>query len=225
MVAAAGVTMMLLVGMLAVTALVGSGGAGSPEGAVQRLADAITHEDPLEAVDVLSPSEVRTLHGTVDATAKKLAELKLVNAASAPLAGIDLNVTNLKLRTESLGDGFAKVIVDSGTISGRTEKAKFSPIVQKLLRESDDSDNTAEGDIAKAAEGLDMPTFVVAVREDGGWYVSAAYTILEYVREYNDLPAADYGGAHRDIAKLGSDSPGAAVEDAVRALAAVDADN
>ena len=32
----------------------------------------------------------------------------------------------------------------------------------------------------------DLPTFVVAVRHDGGWYVSPAYTALEYAREIDD---------------------------------------
>ena len=53
------------VGALAVTALFGSGGAGSPEGAVRQLADAVAHKDPLAAVDVLVPTEVRSMRQTV----------------------------------------------------------------------------------------------------------------------------------------------------------------
>ena len=61
LVAAAGVTSLLLVGMLAISALVGNGGASSPEAAVRQLADAVSHEDPLAAADVLAPNEVRSL--------------------------------------------------------------------------------------------------------------------------------------------------------------------
>ena len=53
LVAAFGVAALLGVGVLAVTSVFGSGGAGSPEGAVRQLADAISHKDPLAAVDVL----------------------------------------------------------------------------------------------------------------------------------------------------------------------------
>src|SRR5450755_3666933 len=52
MIAAAGVAALVLVGAFAVSAVVGSGGAGSAAGAVRRLADAVSHEDPLAAADV-----------------------------------------------------------------------------------------------------------------------------------------------------------------------------
>ena len=58
----------------------------------------------------------------------------------------------------------------------------------------------------------------MVVRRGGSWYVSAAYTMLEYVREWNQLPAADFGSGERDIATLGADSPDAAVQDSMRAL-------
>src|SRR5690348_14806370 len=78
-IAAAGVAALVLVGGLAVNAAVGSGGgAGSPEAAVQRLADAISHEDPLAAADVIAPEEVRSLHDTVSNAERRAAELKLV---------------------------------------------------------------------------------------------------------------------------------------------------
>src|SRR5690349_1621850 len=56
LIAATGVVALLGVGMLAVTAMFGSGGADSPEAAVRQLADAISHKDPLAAVDVLEPT-------------------------------------------------------------------------------------------------------------------------------------------------------------------------
>jgi len=74
MIAAAGVAALVLVGTFAVSAVVGSGGAGSAEAAVRRLADAASHEDILAAADVLAPEEVRSLHGTLDHAARKAAE-------------------------------------------------------------------------------------------------------------------------------------------------------
>ena len=92
MITAAGVAALVLVSALAVSAVVGSGGSDSPEGAVRRLADALSHEDPLAAADVIAPDEVRSLHGTLDAAAHKAAELQLVQTAGAPLSGVDFNV-------------------------------------------------------------------------------------------------------------------------------------
>jgi len=220
-VAAGGVAASLLVGVLAIGSFVGSGGGSdSPEGAVRQLADAVSHEDPLAAADVLAPEEVRSLKGTVDLASKRAQELALARSASAPLTGLDLSVDNLNLSSESLGDGYAKVTVDGGTISANTHDAQFSPLMQHALRNS--HDNSAHADLASLARSNGLPTFVVTVQRGGHWYVSAAYTALEYVRELNHLPAADFGSGMRAIATLGADTPDAAVSDAVRALAAGD---
>jgi hypothetical protein len=220
LVAAAGVTSLLLVGMLAISAIVGNGGASSPEAAVRQLADAMSHEDPLAAADVLAPNEVRSLHGSLSAAAKKAQELALVDAASAPLTGVDFSVDNLSLTTTTLGDGYAKVTVDGGSLSASTSKAKFSALMQKVLREG--GDNSAQIDLATMLQDRSLPSFVVAVKDGGSWYVSAAYTALEYFREYNNLPAADFGSGAQAAATLGADSPDAAVQEAMRALQAAD---
>ena len=71
--------------------------------------------------------------------------------------------------------------------------------MQKVLRDTDD--NSAAGRSREArAPSENLPTFVVTVQRDGHWYVSAAYTVLEYIREVNKLPAADFGsGVQRDL--------------------------
>ena len=99
LVAAFGVAALVGVGMLAITAVFGSGGASSPEGAVRQLADAISHKDPLAAVDVLVPTEVRSMRQTVKDATQRAADLKIVDNASQPLAGVDLSVDNLQLST------------------------------------------------------------------------------------------------------------------------------
>src|SRR4029077_10332711 len=119
-VAAAGIAALVGVGALAITAMFGSGGAGLPEGAVRQLADAINHKDPLAAVDVLVPSEVRSLRDTVHAATQRAADLKIVNEASQPLAGVDLSVDHLELSTVPLADGYVKVVVTSGELSEST---------------------------------------------------------------------------------------------------------
>lgn len=221
-IAAAGIAALVLVGGFAVSAMVGNSGSGSgsPEGAVRRLADAISHSDPLAAADVLAPDEVRSLSGTINAAAKKAAEIQLVNDAGAPLAGVEFDVSGLKLTTQSLGDGYAKVTVDGGSLSASTHKTQFSALMQKVLR--DTGDNSAHYDLAKLESDNNLPTFVVAVREDGHWYVSVAYTALEYWREYNRLPAADFGSGVDSSKTLGAATPDAAVQDAMHALQAQD---
>jgi hypothetical protein len=217
-VAAGGVAASLFVGALAIGSFVGNGGgSSSPEAAVRQLADAVSHEDALSAADVLAPEEVRSLRGTVDLASKRAQELALARSASAPLAGLDLSVDKLSLSTTSLGAGFAKVTVNGGTISARTHDARFSPLMQQVLRNS--RDNSAQADLSTLARGKSLPTFVMTVKRGGNWYVSAAYTALEYIREINGLPAADFGSGVRATATLGAASPDAAVSNALRALA------
>src|SRR5262249_6431863 len=153
--AAAGVAALVLVGGLAVNATVGSGGgAGSPEAAVRQLADAISHEDPLAAADVIAPEEVRSLHDTVSHAEAKAAELKLVETAGAPLAGVDFNVSGLDLSSETLGDGVAKVTINAGTFTASTHKAQFSPVLQKAMHDS--HDNSAQRDLATLARSQNL---------------------------------------------------------------------
>ena len=208
--AAAGLAALVGVGVLAISALSG-GGADSAEDAVRQLANAIDAEDPLAAADVLAPSEVRTLRATLDQASRRAAELRLVETASSPLAGIDLSVEGLELDGEELADGYTRVYLRGG-IRASTNTLEFSELVQRAIDEPSTSSDTVDlRDLSPA--GLDP--FVVAVREDGRWYVSAAYTVLEYIREANDAGPADYGSAIAQTGELGAESP----EEAARAMA------
>jgi len=212
-VASAGIAALVGVGALAITAMLGSGGASSPEAAVRQLADAVNNKDALAAVDVLVPSEVRSMRQTVKHATDHAAELKIVNEAGKPLEGVDLSVDHLGLRTEPLADGYAKVIIAGGEISASTHRAQLSALLQKAWRDGEDGHSTA--DLTTLAEGANLPTFVVVVRQNGGWYVSPAYTTLEYIREANEYPAADFGSAK--AAELGAATPEDAVKDALHA--------
>jgi hypothetical protein len=191
----------------------GSGGAGSPEGAVRQLADAVSNKDALAAVDVLVPSEVRSMRESVKNATDRAAELHIVNEASKPLEGVDLSVDHLALQTEPLSDGYAKVIITSGEISASTHRGQLSALLQKATRNGEDAQGTA--DLTKLAASAELPTFVVAVRRDGGWYVSPAYTALEYIREANQYPVAEFGSGK--AAELGAATPEDAVKDALHA--------
>ena len=216
--AAVGIAALLGVGTLAVSSLLGGGGADSPEGTVRELASAVNNEDLLAAADVLSPEEVRTLHDSLKGASEKAAQLKLVDDASRPLAGIDLSVDKLGLSSEDMADGYAKVTVTSGVISGSVHQAELSQLVRDASDASGETNESNETvDLNSLASESDLPTFVMTVRHDGRWYVSPAYTVLEYIRVANHLPAPDLGSGR--AATLGADSPEQAVRaglDAVR---------
>jgi hypothetical protein len=211
---AGGLAAMLGVVSLGVAALVGGGGSNSPEGAVRQLADAISHEDPLAAVDVLAPDEVRTLHDTVDAASLRAAEVELVNDAGAPFAGVDLDVTDLELSSVELAPGYAKVTLENGSIELGGDRSQLSARLQRVVPAIDQD--------AFDLQELHRFNFVVVVQRDGGWYISPAYTALEMVRVANDLPGADFGAGRATVASLGADSPEAAARGVLDAIAGAD---
>ena len=216
LVAAFGVAALIGVGALAITSVFGNGGASSPEGAVRQLADAISNKDPLAAVDVLSPTEVRSMRETVNNVTHRAADLKLVENASAPLAGVDLSVDHLQLSTQPLADGYTKVTVTSGELSASTHAAAMSKLLQDAIGHSGAGNAQGKVELARLASDSGLPTFVVTVRRDGRWYVSPAYTALEYAREAAGGPAADFGSAQA-ATDLGADTPEHAVADALHA--------
>lgn len=217
---AAGLAALLGVGTLGISSLLSDGGAESPEGAVRQLADAIDAEDPLAAVDVLAPAEVRGLRDAVEGAARRAQELRLVNDAASPLAGVDLEVHDLELTSEELAPGIAKVTVHAGRIDSEARRDGLSNLIQRAWDRSGDA--VVRGRLDVADVDVDVQPFVVAVEDGDGWYVSPAYTALEWIRVVNDLPPADFGSGVE--AAGGADTPEAAVEGALEALAADDWD-
>jgi hypothetical protein len=215
-VAAGGLAAMLGVVTMGVASLLAGGGADDAEGAVRQLADAIEHEDPLAAVDVLNPDEIRSLRSTVDTVSQRAKELELVNDAAAPFAGVDLTVNNLGLSTEELAPGYVKVSVTDGEIDSTINRDGLADLIARRTNDPSYASQLRREDLI--ADGHDP--FVVVIERGDGWYISPAYTVLEYIRVLNDLPAADYGSAVTSAP--GAASPEAAAEDALRAFSAGD---
>ena len=152
---------------------------------------------------------------TVKHVTQRAADLKIVDQASQPLAGVDLSVDHLQLSTEPLADGYAKVTITSGELSASTHQAAMSKLLQNAFHNSDTADETAKVDLAAIAKNSDLPTFVVTVRRDGNWYVSPAYTALEYAWKPRAVRPPSFGSAQS--ASVGADTPEAAVSDALHA--------
>ena len=216
---AGGLAALLGVGTLGIVSMMDGGGAQTPEDAVDRLADAIEHEDPLAAVAVLAPNEVANLADTVGHVSSRAQELALVNDAARPLAGIDFELSDLSYRTEELAPGYVKVYVDGFAMDTTVRAQEVAERIRRAWDPEEPEVRTSVGDSEIAPE---VGVFVVAVQDDGGWYVSPAYTALEYVRTMNDAAPADYGSARAAVATLGADSPEMLVDQALRAWSAGD---
>ena len=95
--------------------------------------------------------------------------------------------------------------ITGGEISASTHTAAMSKLLQDAIRNADGEHDTGRSTSRELASSSDLPTFVVTVRHDGRWYVSPAYTALEYAREVDGGPAAEFGSAQ--AADLGADTP------------------
>lgn len=213
-VAGLGIAALLGVGGYAAFAAQGDGGgASSPQAAVEQLADAISNEDALAAVDVLAPDEVRSLQRSIETAADKAEQFDLVEDSAHPFRGIDLDVNDLTTEVETLSEGFAKVTITGGVIDSAVDPTRFAPRIRdRLLGEETTSDQVDLAEFDALAGGL----FAIAVQDGDGWYVSPAYTALEYARISQEGAPAQLGSA--DAAQLGAESPEAAVRDALDAV-------
>lgn len=190
----------------------GGGGASSPEAAVQDLAAALENEDAIALASVLAPDEVRSLGGLIDDVEAQASEGGLASK-SKPYAGVDVTIEELELEVDELSDDVARVTIANGTAGYRLDDTALAERAQGLVpddastSESVDLDEVGD-DWAVAEDGL----YVVVVRQDGGWYVSLAYTAASYAAEAWGLPDGDFD--QPDDLGDAAEEP----EDAVRAL-------
>ncbi|MEV4423580.1 hypothetical protein AB0L40_26965, partial [Patulibacter sp. NPDC049589] len=186
--AAAGVGLVAIV-VVAVLFLQGvsgeTGGAGDPVAAVQKLADAVSGEDPAAALGVVDPVEARALSKIVGKVRDEVGKGSDVVRSDGGVAGTEVKIDGLKLEKEDLGHGVAKVRIAAGTLQAKAIAAKLPPGLG-IGRDS----SAAVG--VDDARDRDIDLFLM-VRERGGrWYVSASLTALQYLVERNDLPQPDF---------------------------------
>lgn len=167
-----------------------------------------------------------------------------LDSYQAILDAVTLDVTGLEVRSESIAEGVAKVYLDAGSFSldGDTDTiaTEVADLVYEMsssalgssmsgsfplelpdkeetkadIKKDLDESLPAKGDVADI-EG--QKAYVVAVEEEGAWYVSPYLTIAEYALESSGgtrgtLPAAS--------AVKGFDSPAAAASGLVDATLA-----
>jgi len=177
----------------------GDGGASSPEDAVRQLGAAISSEDLVGALAALAPDEVRDAADTYTTASSKLASLG-VTPRQKTLAGIDLDVSGLELKTTTLGPDVAKVEITGGKFSYKVSEQNLGPRVQQVIQKGDplatitglDDGDTSKRKLTTTSGSADLThltyrdaddqkqsPFLIAVQRDGGWYVSPFYTVAE----------------------------------------------
>lgn len=201
-----------VVGVAAIAAIIttvlrgsgASGGAKSPAEAVTVLAEALSADDLLAAVDVVAPDEAAGVHGLLTAIKDRAAVEQVPGLTGGE--GIDVDIEVGSPSVNEVGDHAAIVGVD---IDARLTSSTTGPLGLVLPAASEDS----------------VQLEVVTVRIDGGWYVSPLLTLGHVLVERHDLPRGDYR-ALDDDRELGdgADDPDAAVDQLFESIAESDVD-
>jgi hypothetical protein len=213
----------LAVVAVAIVALLGAGGfalaylqpdANTPEEAVRSLVEAVADEDVLGALDALAPSERELLKDTVVDVAEELRRLDVLSedADLSGIDGVDLSVSDLQLSAQELGEGVSLVSV-RGTASVQVD-AEALPLGS--LVEEQGSPFEAGFSESEPIEDLQL----VAVEEDGRWYVSLFYSLADAARRSAGEPVPEFTAG---VSPEGASSPEAAVRSLVDAGVALDA--
>ena len=222
-------TVALLAGSaFAIYALTRPDGTESPDAAVHQLFGAIDHEDAIGVIESLPPGERKVLHDPlVDATQQlqRLGVLKSFSLSNVP--GADIKVKGLKTTSTTIGDGVALVSVDGGTISGASIPDDI-PLGDALRKSIEDNGGTVDLKAETFSEDLSNDHIhLVAIREDGGWHVSLAYSIAEAIRTNitddhgHQPPVPEFGTGPTPV---GADDPEGAVKGLVDAAVSLDAE-
>ena len=218
LVLAIGVLGVLTAGIFAALAIGGSsttaGGADSPEEAYQQLLQAISDEDLLGAAELVLPSERETLVQPLFDLVGELQRLEVLDPALdlSAVSGVDFDFDGVLFETTMLTEDLATLRLVGGRTTTVVEPNAFpfGPLVLDRLPEGtipDDFRTTSES-ISPSDDGL------VAIRQNGKWYVSLWYSVAEAARLDAGLPLPDPDDA---IVARGGGSPEAAVEEMIRA--------
>lgn len=224
-VAVAAVTALALgAGAFGVLALSAGDGADDPGAAVEAMFDAIDNEDVIGVMEALAPNERRILRPAVEEAAAQAERLKLASPDLdlRGVAGTDLEVSGLSYTTEELGDGFTAVDLTGGTVSTAADLDRM-PVGTVIRRILDRDAAEADGEVDRSAQdAIELAgARLVARQVEGGWHVSALYSIAEAARlDQDDVPPVPAFG--QGIPAKGAADPEAAVLDMLAAATSAD---
>ena len=219
---AVAIVVALAAGAFAVNALQSSSsGASTPDEAVAKLFEAVSNEDAIGVLDTLDPGERDLLLPSIQGANDQLARLGLVKSVDlGKVPGFDIEVTGLETKSQEIFDGVSKVDITAGhaTFSTRPDAVPVGDVLRDLIEATGSSVDIPETSEETALGGGDSD-YVVAVKGDGGWYVSLFFSIAEQARLDAGLDPPDPAAA---VQPEGASSPEQAVTDFLNAIGSLD---
>ena len=197
-------------GFFAFSALGASGGADSPEQAVDELLDALNNEDFITMAELLEPGERRAVaEPVITEVLPELVRLGVFDETvdAGNVEGIDFEFTDVTYRVDALADhpDLVHVYFTGGEAASELTAAELP--LGDAFREFLGDDLTDEPREVEDLEEVESP--IVLVERDGRWYFSAIFTLTENARLDIDRPLPL---ASESPAALGAQTPAAAVQ-------------
>lgn len=195
-----------------------SAAAATPEQAIESFFDALGDENLDAMADMLLPSERKSYIDPLYETIDELKRLDILDDSfsTAKIAGLDFTVTELNITTEAVSDDIVNVTA-AGVIQAEANPLAL-PIGPNLLKVVSLEELQAE--LPSSNEPQPFDDFrVTAVRENGRWYLSLTYSILEAMRSEGGWPAPNAADA---IVPTGANTPEEAVTEAINTALALD---
>lgn len=163
------------------SAVIGAGGMGSPEAAVEELLASVRASDPVGLLAVLHPDERRLVDTLYTNTASSAENAGAVDV-DALLRSLYVEVSPGELVVEQLNERLAWVTTNRAEVTARLDVGQLDDAVAADL-----------SDVAPLDEyrGLFAPQGanlgIAVVNEGGQWFVSALYTAAEIARRELEL--------------------------------------
>ena len=176
-----------------------SGGAASPEEAVQDMVGSLEQNDLLGVVDVLAPWERDFARQGIDNYLDDAKDNGLLakDTDLSDVGGYTLTVDGLKVSSEPVNERIANVSLVGGTAHLQSHFDQL-PLGAKLLEQLNKAnDGKGPDDVSGTTDLADaqLPP-ITTIKQDGRWYVSLFYSIAESARRDAGRAGADHRGRH-----------------------------
>lgn len=203
------------------------GGAGSAQGAADKLLESIESKDLVGVVTMVPPDERDPLQRMQEQLEDKFEEFRIGEALEKvgrgdeedeeelTLDGISLTFENVRPEITEVDDSTALITYAEGTLRYEVDPAATTGALRSLLESTGDEDEDKIEETVELSElGPDESALtLVATERDGRWYVSPLYSVIEMI---NDSEGYDRGTVPESSG--GSDSPAEAATAMVEAL-------
>jgi hypothetical protein len=192
-----------------------AGGAASPEAAAVSVLESAVKLDGADVLATVAPSERAVIGDLVDASeALSLLPSDAQSAVDGAKDALKITLPNTPtFETEELATGVTKATVTGGSIRIEGDPDRLADNIIDVLEASGASDYQTDDDardeirdtiaeqlpfetnLAGLASMMDLDNglFLVAVEEDGKWYVSASMTAAQYAAEAAGLTSDQLG--------------------------------